>query len=278
MRLFPLIVCSIAAVVLAGCGEDGNPAKPPGITYTVLTQTGGTMLDWSPDGERIGFADSGVWTIPSAGSEATRLASGGEPSWSPDGSMIAYHWMYPGFGQCRVRVMTDSGTSDTLLTWGAHPDWSPLGDLIAFDRYTDPEWGGEGIRLIPPAGGRIVLVLDWGQHADWSPDAGHIAFCTHECRKLGIWVVPSSGGEPVQLTTGYDWSPRWSPDGRWIAYFTYFDWQMYVIRVEGGAPIHVTGGPETKAWPAWSPDGERIAFSSYIDGHWEIWIASDLPF
>lgn len=280
MRRFSLIAWTLAASVFVGCGEDGNPGKPAGTSYTLITDAGGTMLDWSPDGQTIAFVgllDFGVWAIPSAGGEAAQLAVGWAPSWSPDGTMIAYHVLGPISGGSAVRVMTYSGTSDTVIIWGANPDWSPLGDLIAFDHCTDWEYWEEAILLIPPTGGELTWLVKWGQHPDWSPDGEQIAFCTQDCESLGIWTVSSSGGAPRRLTTGYDWAPRWSPDGRWIAYFGYFDWQMYVIPVEGGRPIHVSGGPPTKAWPTWSPEGDRIAFSSYNDGSWEIWIASDLP-
>lgn len=59
-----------------------------------------------------------------------------------------------------------------------------------------------------------------------SPDGSRVAFVVTTLSEerdeylSQIWVVPASGGEPRRFTTGpkRDTSPRWSPDGRWLAF------------------------------------------------------------
>jgi dipeptidyl aminopeptidase/acylaminoacyl peptidase len=79
-----------------------------------------------------------------------------------------------------------------------------------------------------------------------------------------IYVMPLAGGDTKQLTsgTGSASSPRWSPDGKKIAYVT--GNQVWVMDDDGGDKEQVTkistGGGE----PVWSPDGKWIAFTSEV--------------
>jgi Tol biopolymer transport system component len=278
-RLFLFV--GLLALAASGCGDDAGVNTVVRVEYAVVTESGGTMLEWSPDGERIAFVREGeLWTIPPAGGEPTEIISGSSPAWSPDGGSLAYHKQGLMTSMARVYVMTNSIPPDSLLAYGGNPDWSPDGGAIALDHFTWWEWPVEELLIIPAAGGDTEQIVGFGQHPDWSPDGNRIAFCTQSCNRLGIWTACPDGDSLLQLTTEYHWSPRWSPNGKWIAYHAYYDWQLYVIPAGGGLPIHITGGPETKAWPAWSPDGDRLAFSSYNEetGEWEIWIASNLPF
>ncbi len=276
------VLVLLCLVTLIGCGDGDAPTEPQGPVFELLADNGGTMLNWFPGGDRIAFArDAGIWTLPLFGGEPTRLAEGESPAWSPDGTRLAYHWL-SGFEYLPfLRVIADTVPPDTSIVLGGNPDWSPSGDTIAFDLFTD--WGGmwtEGIALLSLAGADTCSLVSFGQQPSWSPDGGRIAFCTRDCARLGIWVISADGGDPSRITTDYHWAPAWSPDGKWIAYHTYYDWRLFVVPSEGGTPIELTGGPETKTWPAWSPDGKKIAFSSYDfdTGIWEIWIASNLPF
>src|SRR5262249_58952267 len=54
-----------------------------------------------------------------------------------------------------------------------------------------------------------------------------------------VWIVPTAGGAPVQLTqSGKDSSPVWSPDGKTIAFLSSRsgDSQVYLMSMEGGEP------------------------------------------
>lgn len=94
-----------------------------------------------------------------------------------------------------------------------------------------------------------------------SPDGSTAAF-----QAVGrLWTVPFSGGEPRRLTPedfpGQEFSPAWSPDGRWIAFTSWDDvdgGHLWKVRASGGAPIQLTGEAAEYVHPAWSPDGSEI--------------------
>src|SRR5260370_27752393 len=57
--------------------------------------------------------------------------------------------------------------------------------------------------------------------------------------------------------------PRWSPDGKQIAFFGHppgEPWQIYVLSAEGGAPELIYRSGTNLADPSWSPDGKSLAF------------------
>lgn len=82
-----------------------------------------------------------------------------------------------------------------------------------------------------------------------------------------IWLVPTSGGDPVQLTqSGHDSSPVWSPDGKTIAFLSSRSGtsQVYLLSMEGGEAqqfTHLSTGADLVKW---SPDGKTVAFTSGV--------------
>lgn len=83
--------------------------------------------------------------------------------------------------------------------------------------------------------------------------------------KRNIWLVSTSGGKPSQLTrSGKDTTPRWSPDGRTLAFVSARSKkpQIYLLSLLalGGEPRALTNMPNGATTPAWSPDGQRVAF------------------
>jgi dipeptidyl aminopeptidase/acylaminoacyl peptidase len=89
-----------------------------------------------------------------------------------------------------------------------------------------------------------------------------------------LWIVPLSGGAPRQLTAGpHDSSPRWSPDGKRIAFLRAVERdgrpqppQLFLLSMEGGEGRQITDLPKGVSNPVWSPDGRTIAFSSTTTG------------
>jgi Tol biopolymer transport system component len=96
------------------------------------------------------------------------------------------------------------------------------------------------------------------------------------------YKTPSAGGEAVQLTDSpwNKWRPRWSPDGREIAFmegqrFAAEGVRLSAMPAEGGPPVVLAS--TSRGWnhyPAWSPDGLRIAFRSTRTGQSRLFIVS----
>jgi len=109
-----------------------------------------------------------------------------------------------------------------------------------------------------------------------SPDGTTVAYVVKAVDRdanryrSAIWLAPLDGSaEPRQLTAGKkrDAAPRWSPDGRRLAFTSNRDdtvAQLYVVRVDGGEPHRLTSLKEDVQEPAWSPDGATIVFVSRV--------------
>jgi dipeptidyl aminopeptidase/acylaminoacyl peptidase len=111
----------------------------------------------------------------------------------------------------------------------------------------------------------------------FSPDGKKIVFGSDRAGDVSdLWTADADGGNPVRLTNftdGFSGSPRWSPDGEWIAFDRTTDAQtdIYVVRAAGGAPRRLTTNPTNDYAPAWSRDGRWIYFGSHREGKNQIW-------
>ncbi|MEI6667049.1 MAG: S41 family peptidase [Acidobacteriota bacterium] len=80
-----------------------------------------------------------------------------------------------------------------------------------------------------------------------------------------LWTVPTSGGVAHRLTThpGMESFPKFSPDGKWIAFTGQYDGaDVYVIPATGGAPRRVTFLGNGGTTIGWTPDGKKVIFRS----------------
>ena len=82
-----------------------------------------------------------------------------------------------------------------------------------------------------------------------------------------LWMAPVAGGDAIQLTrTGKDSSPKWSADGKTIAFLSARsgDSQIYVLSMDGGEAHALTKISTGADIVKWSPDGKTIAFTSAV--------------
>ena len=113
---------------------------------------------------------------------------------------------------------------------------------------------------------------------DVSPDGTRLVVSSERSGNPELWVLPSEGGEMLQLTTEPtpDWFPRWSPDGQQVAFYSYRSGNrdLRVVPSRGGAARQLTTYEGTDRYPTWAPNGTEIFFESFRLGIGDIWVVS----
>lgn len=119
---------------------------------------------------------------------------------------------------------------------------------------------------------QTATVTSGASNADVSPDGNWIAFELNG----DIWIMPSGGGEAQRVIGGpgaQEW-PRFSPNGRYIAYqmATEGSYDIYAFDSQTRQTIQITNHPANEHFFDWAPDGSAIVFCSDRDGDKDIWL------
>lgn len=205
------------------------------------------------------------------------------PTWSPDGTKVAF--VSDGEQSADVWVVDIGGTGAVNLirdeAADGSPAWSPDGEWLAFASVRDSVYWE--LYMVRPDGSDLTRLTWWEDASDlwptWSPDGKRLAFSSRRDGNFEIYAMDPDGGNLLRLTEhpAEDTNPAWSPDGSRIAFESIRDGDeytdIYVMPVIGGAATNLTDlGWATDRGPTWSPDGSRIAFYSDRDGGWDIYV------
>src|SRR5712691_11899147 len=129
----------------------------------------------------------------------------------------------------------------------------------------EPPKAGAPKLLTPEASLNLRSISD----LQFSPDGSRLAFVVMEPAKgerraRHIWIYEKQSGSTRQFTYSAksDFLPRWSPDGKQLAFLSDRDeqTQVYAMRADGGEASALTKGKRSVKSFAWSPDGKQIAF------------------
>lgn len=236
---------SVPALCLLGLTPSAERPErlPPETGFEVTIREGTNMAAaLSPDGSTLAIDALGrIWTLPAAGGEATALTDpfgdARQPTWSPDGSRIAFQ-AYWG-GDYDIWVVGADGQGLTRLTNGPfddrEPHWSPDGGRVAFSSDRGGTYDVWEVTMADRGVRRLTTDSDNEYAPAFGPD-GRIAYVT-DGDEAGLWVRSGSGAERVVAFGDVEgFGPSWSPDGARIAYSTqtYGASSLYVVPASGG--------------------------------------------
>jgi serine/threonine protein kinase/sugar lactone lactonase YvrE len=265
---------ALAWVLMRGRGSAPAPAPQGYPMYRRLTNLAGAENSptLSPDGQTVAFVfrttgPSGIWSQRAGGRNPINLTPSCDresacPSFSPDGTLIAYGSRC---GEGGLFLVGATGESSRRLTsFGYDPAWSPDGREIVFSTdlvtrpYGRPSTGELWIADVAAGKTRKLFGGDAVQ-PNVSPHGLRVAFWAliEGGSQRDIWTIPYKGlaeGErpvPVTQDAAVDWNPVWAPDGRTLYYLSNRSGAMNLWRVAideaTGKPL---GDPEPQTVPA----------------------------
>ncbi len=255
----------------------------------------------SPDERRVVWVETrmhkdedtykaAIWIAEVDGDNARQLTSGAHrdtnPVWSPDGSSLVFTSNRPGATSNPANSdHTKSASPPKPQLWRIDPDGGEAIQLTAHPNgASSPAWSPDNRRIAFVAmdeleeDAKYDAAVTIGVHADEivvndlryrSDGRGFLTQFAH------IWAIDIANGDCVQLTSGdvQDSSPKWSPDGRSIAFLgnrredrrTHPAQTVQIVPANGGDVRTIAPDDAVFHSVSWSPDGKKLAFAGHED-------------
>jgi dipeptidyl aminopeptidase/acylaminoacyl peptidase len=226
-----------------------------------------TTPRWSPDGKKIAFITGGqVWVMDDDGDnkeQVTKISTGALfPVWSPDGKWIAFRSdVYPDCDNDDCNKKRDEQAENSkvkahIVTRLLYKHWDEWRDVKRTHVFVVSSKGGTARDITTGDFDSPPYAADSGVDYAFSPDSSEIAYLRNPDKveaistNSDIFVMPLNGGAPKNITArnrGYDASPVYTPDGKFILYrsqatpgFEADRWRVMAYNRATGASVELT--------------------------------------
>jgi len=222
-----------------------------------------------------------------AGRARRVVAEGFHPSFSPDGTQLAYSRGV--FGASAIEILNlSTGKTQLLTVPGKDPAWSPDGNYILYvrDRHvlsmkglTSPgesmhqPFEQEEVWIIKADGKQRPRFLAKGGWPNWSSDSKRLYYHSRLNKMVYSILVDPNNTNPKEVFACDSMFPVVSPDEKFIAFTDKKSGTLQVADLINKSVVASWPGPKGKinelSFICWSPDGKQLAIGSYLgEGLW----------
>lgn len=253
---------------------------------------------WSPDGKTIAYVSNReggahqVFLYDVAAGTSRKLSDlqggAGSVKWLPDGSgVLVVSDIYPDCGvdpSCIKNKTTAAAAAPTkarIITNLLFRHWTAWQEPTRSHILLVP-LSGTPRDLTPGAFDAPPFSVGGGDEFDISPDSRQLVFARDDGKhpeistNSDLFIVPIAGGAITRITqrTGADTSPKYSPDGKWIAYrsqaragYESDQWELWLYnRATGDVSRIASDFPNWIESMAWAPDSKRMFITAPENG------------
>lgn len=291
--IFLLSALGALAAATATAAAPTGPRLAVGVSQPYpLSDEIKTVGPTGADPERLVGESNGGATQP----------GGGQPAWSPDGSLLAFTGSFGEYGPVVYVVGADGGRPRLVSKAGvgSNPIFSPDGRSLVYAAMRvvkgefrraarrDDEYGvvvDWAIKAVDVDGGRARLLTPWRRNqrltpTSFSPDGSKLAAerITVNGEEAAVAIELGSGATTVLAHNVEE--PVYSPDGSRVALVRTRrrypsepggnrppgHSKLFVMPAEGGRPVKLAGIRGGLSWPSWDPSGSRISFTRMSGG------------
>jgi dipeptidyl aminopeptidase/acylaminoacyl peptidase len=253
---------------------------------------------FSPDGRTLAFLStrekgSQIWTLGLGGGDperATDFPTGVNSfTWSPDGRFFVI--ASDVFPECTdtacleriAKAREDSKVLGRIADRLLYRHWVSWKDGTRTHIWKVPVAGGPALDLTPGDHDAPPFSLGGEKAWDVSPDSRELVYSSNTAKiealstNADLWLVPFTGGSPRNLTASnpaFDGTPRFSPDGKWIAYraqkrpgFESDRFRLMLYARSTGQERSLT--EDFDYWVddfRWAPDSKSLVFTAQVRG------------